>query len=73
MRAKRTTMFSVTPLSQIHRIPISMDKGMAIPTKRALRRPRKKRRTRTTSKTPEMIEFSRFSTWSRVFVLWSLK
>ena len=73
IRAKSTTMFSVTPLSQIQRIPISMESGMAIPTKRALRRPRKNSSTTTTRITPEIILFSKLSTSLRVLSDWSLK
>ena len=51
---------------------MNMDSGMATPTNRALRSPRKNNKTPTTSKTPKMIEFCSSSTCVRVWSDWSL-
>ena len=50
----------------------SMDNGMAMPTKSALRKPKKNISTKTTSNTPKMMEFSNSPSWLRVRFDWSL-
>ena len=50
----------------------NMESGMAIPTKRALRKPKKNIRTKTTNKTPNKMEFSNSPSWLRVRLDWSL-
>ena len=45
---------------------MNMDMGMAKPTNRALRNPRKNIRTVTTRMIPKMMLFTRSSTWLRV-------
>ena len=45
---------------------INIESGMATPTNRALRNPRKNNKTPTTSKTPKMMEFCNSSTCVRV-------
>ena len=46
--------------------------GMAIPTNKALRNPKKKRSTKTTNITPKMMLFSKLLSWSLVCSDWSL-
>jgi len=57
-----TIVFRVMPIALKMKKLINIDSGMAIPTKRALRNPKKNIKTNTTSNIPKMIEFSRSAT-----------
>ena len=56
-KAKSTITLKVMPKAFRMAKLKNMDSGMATPTKRALRSPRKKSRTPTTSRTPRMMLF----------------
>ena len=45
---------------------MSIERGIATPTKSAFLNPKKNNKTPTTKMIPKMIEFSRFETMSRV-------
>ena len=70
--AKRTTIFIVVPIPPSTTKLINMERGMAMPTNKALRSPKKKSNTKTTKITPKMILFSKLLNWSRVCSDWSL-
>jgi hypothetical protein len=56
---KSTIIFKLTPAELRRMNERNMEKGIAIPTKRAFLNPRKKSKTKTTSITPNTIEFSK--------------
>jgi len=64
-----TTIFKVKPTIGTKMNAISMDSGMATPTKSALVLPIKNIRTSTTTRNPRMIELNRLLTLFRVWVL----
>ena len=72
IRANRTTIFMVVPMPPNTTKLINIDNGMAIPTNKALRKPKKKRSTKTTKITPKMMLFSKLLSWSLVCSDWSL-
>ncbi len=63
---KRTITFNVMPMEFNIKNDISMDSGIATPTKIAFLNPRKNSRTPTTNMIPRIIEFSRLETMSLV-------
>ena len=62
IKPNNTIIFRVTPIILSKIKDISMDSGIAIPTKRAFRNPKKNKSTKTTKITPIMMLFSRFNT-----------
>ena len=52
-----TIVLNVTPSEFRMRKLMNMDSGMATPTNKALRKPRKNNNTPTTRRTPKMMEF----------------
>ena len=64
-------MLIVMPKELRIRNPISIESGMAIPTKSAFLNPKKKKSTSTTNITPEIMLFSKLATWFLVLSLWS--
>ena len=69
---KRIMVLSVYPMADNIMNDMNIDMGIAKPTKRALRKPRKNMSTVTTSKIPKMMLFTRSSTWFRVLLEESL-
>ena len=69
---KSTIVLRVYPKKDISIKDINMDIGMAKPTKRALRKPKKNIKTVTTSNTPKMMLLTKSLTWLRVMLDWSL-
>ena len=71
IRLKSTTMFMVMPTSCKILNDSSIDRGMARPTKKALRTPMKNNSTSTTKSNPKMMLFSRLSTIALIHSDWS--
>ena len=67
-RENKTITFSVTPKALSIINDISIERGIATPTKSAFLKPKKNNKTPTTKIIPKMMEFSRFETMSRVLL-----
>ena len=72
IKEKRTIIFKLIPAILITIKDISIERGIAIATKQAVRMPKKKSNTPITNKKPDTILFSKVETIFITLELWSL-